>query len=266
MSILMMSQVWALENLEPAEKLVLLAIADFADDQGQAWPSIPTLARKSSLSEDTVRRKIRKISTDGILSISPRKDKTGRDTSYTFRLFPKASPFVPLFGEENKLPPEPSPNFSILGEGSNVPPLQPARVEGSTVQGGGLQGATLILEPSFKHQKETSNYISDFFETLWKDYPAKNGNKGSKKKALVHFKSTVKSEADCQKIRKALDNYLTHLHLSTWKHPKNGETWFGNWMDWIDWEGDHTPQPPARCAGTQSSTTLEGLRAKGIDV
>ena len=55
MSILMMSKVWALDNLEPAEKLVLLAVADFADDNGAAWPSIPTLARKSSLSEDTVK-------------------------------------------------------------------------------------------------------------------------------------------------------------------------------------------------------------------
>lgn len=34
-----MSKVWALSSLEPSEKLVLLAIADFSDDQGQAWPS-----------------------------------------------------------------------------------------------------------------------------------------------------------------------------------------------------------------------------------
>ncbi len=53
MSILMMSKVWALENLEPAEKLVLLAVADFANDDGIAWPSIPTLARNPLISPDT---------------------------------------------------------------------------------------------------------------------------------------------------------------------------------------------------------------------
>lgn len=75
------------------------------------------------------------------------------------------------------------------------------------------------------------NTYSDCFEELWKIYPSKDG----KKAALRHFTATVKSEADCQRIRKALDNYLDHLKAEAWKKPKNGATWFNNWPDWENW-------------------------------
>jgi len=91
------------------------------------------------------------------------------------------------------------------------------------------------------------NAYSDFFESLWKTYPAKDG----KKRAMVHFQATVKSDEDCKRIKTALDNYLAHLEVETWKKPKNGVTWFGNWQDWETWT------PPA----TQTDDALfKGVR------
>jgi hypothetical protein len=171
MSILMMSKVWSLDHLEPAEKLVLLAIADFADDQGQAWPSIPTLARKSSLSKDTVRRKIRKLSSEGILAMSPRKDKTGRDTSYNFRLFPNIYSDTP---------------------------------QGSTMQGGGLhhakrEGST--VQPSFmNHHIEPSKNVCSF-DNFWTAYPRKTG----KAQALKIWQRLNPSPGTLAEILTALD-------------------------------------------------------------
>lgn len=58
MSIKLMSLVWELD-LPPGEKLVLLALADQANDHGvQCWPSVATIAHRSGQGERTVRRAI----------------------------------------------------------------------------------------------------------------------------------------------------------------------------------------------------------------
>jgi hypothetical protein len=68
MSIRVMSQVWDLA-LPAFEKLVLLALADCANDEGLAWPSIATLKRKSGAGERTIYRAIVSLETLGVLSI-----------------------------------------------------------------------------------------------------------------------------------------------------------------------------------------------------
>ena len=50
MSVRLMTEVWAV-SLPDSEKLVLLALADCANDEGLCWPSMATLARKCSNSE-----------------------------------------------------------------------------------------------------------------------------------------------------------------------------------------------------------------------
>jgi len=96
--------------------------------------------------------------------------------------------------------------------------------------------------------KDKKNTYIGFFESLWKDYPAKDG----KKEAARHFKATVKSEDDCARIRKALDNYLVMLQQEKAdgfnRRPKNGNTWFNNWQDWENWKptaGQETMKPEA---------------------
>ena len=46
MSILVLTQVWKLSRHSGTDLLMMLAIADFADDDGQAFPSVPKLAKK----------------------------------------------------------------------------------------------------------------------------------------------------------------------------------------------------------------------------
>lgn len=50
-------------------KLILLAMADCANDQGEgAYPSIPTLSRKTALSEQTIRNTFETLSYNGIIT------------------------------------------------------------------------------------------------------------------------------------------------------------------------------------------------------
>ena len=57
-------------HIRPGTKLVLLAIADTADDDGDnAWPSIATLARKASVHPRSVQRAINELVKLGLLTV-----------------------------------------------------------------------------------------------------------------------------------------------------------------------------------------------------
>lgn len=147
MSILLMSQVWALDNLDPLEKLTLLSVADFANDEGIAWPSIRTIARKSSLSEDSVRRKLKNLQKSGLISITPQQDKNGRDTSNKFHITIKSYQ---------------------RGETRCQLPLQTASLANSKGETRCQRGS--YHEPSMNHQTPTSS-----FAAFWQAYPRKTG-------------------------------------------------------------------------------------------
>src|SRR6478672_7489549 len=78
MSVRMMTLVWELE-LPDSEKLVLLALADCANDEGGCWPSIATLARKCSKRERTIQTCVRMLCLKGHLT---QTQVSGRGCSY----------------------------------------------------------------------------------------------------------------------------------------------------------------------------------------
>ena len=55
-----MSMVWEMD-LSTFEKLVMLALADCANDDGECWPSIATICRKTGAGERTVQRSIKAL-------------------------------------------------------------------------------------------------------------------------------------------------------------------------------------------------------------
>lgn len=73
-----MTMVWDIE-LPATEKLVMLALADCANDEGECWPSIATLMRKTGVSERTVQRATKAIEEGGHMS---RHEVVGRGTRY----------------------------------------------------------------------------------------------------------------------------------------------------------------------------------------
>jgi hypothetical protein len=69
MSIKLMTAVWQLRIL-PAPKLVLLALADWANDEGsQCFPSIARIAERASISSRQAQRHMRALESDGWISI-----------------------------------------------------------------------------------------------------------------------------------------------------------------------------------------------------
>ena len=67
MSIRLMSEVWR-TNLPTTEKMVLLVIADHANDEGtQSYPSQATIAQKASISVRTVQRRVNTLVSEGYI-------------------------------------------------------------------------------------------------------------------------------------------------------------------------------------------------------
>jgi hypothetical protein len=58
-------------------KLIMIGIADFANDSGEAWPSIDTLAQRAECSRRTVQESIRQLEKDGDLQIRPNAGQNG---------------------------------------------------------------------------------------------------------------------------------------------------------------------------------------------
>lgn len=109
MSIALMTEVWRLD-LPSVDKLVMLALADWANDDGKCWPSIARIAAKSGCSDRTVQRALREAEKNGHLT---RDDKPGKGCLYT--LHPRhsvtpdtASPVT----KKAKTPDRVSPNTS----------------------------------------------------------------------------------------------------------------------------------------------------------
>lgn len=79
MSVRCMTRVWDLD-LPDSDKLVLLALADCANDEGHCWPSVASLVRKCSKSERTIQASIKRLVDEGLLL---RREVPGKGCNYT---------------------------------------------------------------------------------------------------------------------------------------------------------------------------------------
>ena len=78
MSIKIMSMVWDVKELTPMQKLIVLKLADNADDGGVCWPSLETVAGACGCSSRTVMRAIDHFKVLGILSSTRRYNKSNK--------------------------------------------------------------------------------------------------------------------------------------------------------------------------------------------
>ncbi len=88
MSIKVMTDVWAYADCKGSELLILLALADFSDDNGEnIYPSMQTLAKKSRLSEPQARRVVQNlVKLDLIEIVEAGGWQRGRNRSNSYRI------------------------------------------------------------------------------------------------------------------------------------------------------------------------------------
>ena len=115
MSIKLMTAVWDREDLSSTQKLVLLSLADWANDEGLCWPSIERLAIKTSMAGRSVQRIIRDLESMGFVK---RDEVLGKGNRYWISIpltqcHPCPSVTPPLT-ESHPTPDTVSPNTSKI--------------------------------------------------------------------------------------------------------------------------------------------------------
>ena len=103
MSVRIMSLVWEME-LPDSEKIVLLALADCANDEGHCWPGMPSLVKKCCKSDRTIQAAIRTLCAKGHLT---RREVVGKGCNYTVHPIVRFASPRTGFAPEAASPPKP---------------------------------------------------------------------------------------------------------------------------------------------------------------
>ena len=79
MSIKVMSWVWDNGPKDPTERLMLLALADWADDSGSCYPSMVGIAEKTAVTERGARGIVRRLEASGWITIKTGGGRGGKN-------------------------------------------------------------------------------------------------------------------------------------------------------------------------------------------
>lgn len=104
MSNIALAWAWGKRVKDPVAKIVLLKLADQANDSGVCWPSRATIADHTNASERTISRKIGYLAECGLLEIRRRERADGGQTSNVYIL----AVGTPIPGVTVSPPPSPS--------------------------------------------------------------------------------------------------------------------------------------------------------------
>jgi len=144
MSVKVMARVWAHSQTAGGELLVLLALADFANDAGECWPSIPVLARKARLTERQTRRVLTKLEEAGEIRKSQSTGGRNRRNHYFITL--TENPDV-ITGKELQ-----GKNNSVIGDTKTLTPMSGALNRHRTVNKRETESDKLIPD-SLSHKR-----------------------------------------------------------------------------------------------------------------
>ncbi|MEK9498227.1 helix-turn-helix domain-containing protein [Photorhabdus sp. P32] len=86
MSMLLMVKAMSIKVGNPLRKLVLIKLADNANDQGECWPSVAYIAEQCEISERSVQNHIKQLVKDNIVNVEERKTKNGLNQSNVYLL------------------------------------------------------------------------------------------------------------------------------------------------------------------------------------
>jgi len=145
MSVALMTLAWK-SSYQSGKKLVLLALCDNANDQGECFPSISMLVEKCSMSERSVFNHIADLEKDGAIQ---RNNRAGRSTIYQVNPCKFCTP-------EQSLTPATVAEVQPLTPANSAPtPLQILHPTPATVAPTPATVAPItIKEPSSNHQIE----------------------------------------------------------------------------------------------------------------
>lgn len=226
---------WALsQDIPTASKFVLVALANYANDKGECWPSQETIARNTSMTDRTVRTHLKLLEDRGYISRQKRRREDGFQNSDMITIIAFSSrKDIPVTKSSRKLTTEPAGN-SLPNQPENDCKTSRKEIPGNRQ-----------LEPSIEPSKEPSSSSApsgtaypDEFEAIWQPL---NSNKayhktplGNKAEAFRDWKQAGMPSAET--LLPVWRDYLAQCRESD-TNTKN----LCRWIKYRGWEQDYGP-------------------------
>jgi hypothetical protein len=212
-----MSECWPLE-MSPAQKSVLISLADNANDEGVCWPSIASIAKRTCLSERAVRNAVRQLEEMGYLVSHGR---SGSSNYYTVTPASGAAPAVNAPRQE--MPTTPAPRAGTPASGAGDPGTSCPQNRKRTIK-----------EPSIEPSVETSGkkhstftvrqmleHLPDLSTETATDYLAYRKRKRCDLNASVWKAQAVELVNASRELSKPVDELLSEVMSAGWQGIKS---------------------------------------------
>lgn len=244
MSIAALNWAWDQTDLSSSAKLVLVALADRANDDGKCWPGMDKVAERACMSTRQVSRHLTTLEDMGLLSRRRLRRDDGTLGRYVYRLN-MAQPTL-------MSPPDTDDQWSdaTSGHSGSSPPDTEGVDHRTSVSG---QEATQTTATHSEPKEEPSD---DNFEQFWGDFPrgqaGKPGGDGSKKRAKQRWDNMTGPQQ--QLALAAVGNYAAHVESPDGPWACHASTWL-NQDRWEQWQ-----KPAERAPPDDGVSTFDGPR------
>lgn len=222
---------WEIQGLSPVERLVLLAIADHADESHSSYPGQELLARRSCCSVRTVQRVLPRLEELGILSRVRRYVEGGRTSDrYVLRVgytpdchLTSETSVTAIYDERDRHQCQGNPQNP---QNPQVPPIVPQP-----------EGEMELQQPGF--------------DDWWAVYPLKK-DKGAARRAFTRAVKKVSVDVIVAAASAYRDDPNRDPRFT--KYP-------ASWLNAEAWENGPLPQRASTSGGTAVERMLHGMRS-----
>jgi hypothetical protein len=229
MSVQQITLALALRNVSQAEKLLLIVLANYADEDGRCWPSQKRLGEDAGMSDRSVRTALVKLEEAGLIVRERRNRRDGsRGTDMIELHLERAN------DQRKNLPAEKSSSGkSCTDYRKNLHEL-PENISGLTT-------FEPTIEPSIEPSEKTRALDAEF-DVFWSAYPSKV----DKVKARKTFPKARK--------RASLDRMLEAIEYARQRSPMWRDNVFCNPTTWLNnerWNDEFPANEPFSAKGRQ---------------
>lgn len=249
--------VWAKRTRfgSPHKKLIVLVLADYADEAWSCFPGQVLIADQTELGERTVRRLLAELESDGVIRREHRQRPDGSRTSDRIYLAggtpestenptgqqrqptgqPRQSNRPPVAGHEPSVDPTVEPSGSPL-----TPPAQ-----------------LVLAEPSPPAARRDDPLTLVGFDAFWRAFPYKVGKPSARRAWAKAIRRANAADIIAAAERYAADPNRRPKYT---KHP-------GPWLNDDRWEAGPLPdltEPPRQSREATGMSVLRGLRSDAV--
>lgn len=234
MSVIWIARVWPLE-IPATSKLVLLSLADQANDSGTCWPSQPQIAKRCSLTDRAVRIQIQFLEEAGMLT---RAVKPGVGTTFVLTWL-EAEPRndvpprnnIPLRNDVPATPEQSSGNPGTTFRQTVSKRQQPSEAAGKPAPG----------DAGRKQQSKGSRLPADWIlPKPWGEW------------AVAEVPSWTPDQ-----VRKVADKFRDYWIAKPGREAIKAD-WLATWRNWVRREAERISTPPARSLPTGAPDPFRG--------